>query len=65
MLADYAELEDMKQVTDSECKWMNNMVNGFGTFYSLDVYGLMKLREAKYISHESRTPCRSGQTRRH
>eukprot|EP00944_MAST-04C_sp_MAST-4C-sp1_P000524 g524.t1 len=58
LLGDYVDLEDNRKVTDSECKWMKNMVAGFGSFYSLDVYGKMKLREAQYISHEAKMPCR-------
>ena len=58
LLGDFVDLEDNRKVTDSECKWMKNMVAGFGSFYSLDVYGMMKLREAQYISHEAKKPCR-------
>jgi hypothetical protein len=55
---DIAAMEDAHQITDSEAQWMQNTVENIGNFYSLDVYGSMKLQEARHVSEESSMPCR-------
>jgi hypothetical protein len=55
---DLAEMEDHHQITDSEAQWMQETFSNIGKFCSLDVYGMMKLREARYVSKDSRVPCR-------